>query len=148
MEIKDVNAQPTLMVRTTIPIEKISETMASAYGEIAGLMSRKGLAFAGSPYALYRNMDMTALDVEMGFPLSAEAEGEGRVKPGSLPGGSVAFNHYTGPYADIGEAYEKLKSFVKEKGRTAEEWCYEFYLNSPEDTEPDKLQTEIYFPLK
>lgn len=148
MEIKDVKAQPTLMVRTTIPVEKISETMASAYGEIASYMGSKGLEFAGPPYALYRNMDMSALDVEMGFSLTEVCEEEGGLKTGELPAGTVASTVYTGPYSDIGSAYEKLKAFVTEQGRETEEWSFEYYLNSPEDTVPEKLMTEICFPLK
>lgn len=148
MEIRKIAEKATLFVRTTVPVEKISEAMGEAYGEIAQYMGKKGLQFAGPPYALYKNMDMSALDIEMGFPLAAAAEGEGRVESGVLPGGEAAVGVHTGSYADIGKTYEALQAFVKEKGRDSETWCYEFYLNSPEDTPPEKLQTEIYFPLK
>ncbi len=148
MEIRKIREKATLFVRTTTSMEKISEAMGKAYGEIAQYMGKKGLPFDGPPYALYRNMDMNALDVEMGFPLAEAAEGEGRVKAGMLPGGEAAVALHTGPYTELGGTYELLTKFVEEKGRIAEQWCYEFYLNSPMDTPPENLRTEIYFPLK
>ena len=148
MEIRNVAERPTLAVRVTTPVAKLSEEMGTAYRDIAGFMAAEGLEFAGPPYALYRNMDMNALDVEIGFPLSVPAKGNGRILAGTIPGGPVAASTHTGAYEGIATTYEKLKSFVEEQNREAEDWCYEFYLNSPEDTAPELLKTEVFFPLR
>ena len=148
MEMKRVEKTPSLMIRTTVPMEKLSETMGSAYGELAAYMNDRDIPFAGPPYALYRNMDMSALDVEMGFPVTSPAEGEGRIAAGEIPAGDVATELYEGSYEGIGTAYDRLKAFTEQQGRPAGEWCYEFYLNSPLDTPPEQLKTEIFFPLK
>lgn len=148
MEIKRVEKRSSLMIRTTVPMERLSEAMGAAYGELSAYMGSRGIPFSGPPYALYRNMDMTALDVEMGFPLASPVEGDGHINAGEIPAGDVAADLYEGSYEGIGEAYEKLKVYTERQGRSAEEWCYEFYLNSPEDTPPEQLRTEICFPLK
>lgn len=53
-----------------------------------------------------------------------------------------------GPYTAIEKTYTALTAFVAAKGVTPESFQYEEYLNSPEDTSPDKLETNFYFPLK
>jgi effector-binding domain-containing protein len=148
MEIKEVAEQNTLMIRLITPASRLSDVMGEAYGELGAYMGRKGIQFAGPPYAMYYNMDMEALDVEMGFPTVAKESGERRIKTGRIPGGKVASALHAGPYAKLEETYRKLMDYVNEKGvQVYEEWMYEFYLNSPMEVLPEDLQTEIRFIL-
>ena len=148
MEIREEKSRKTLMVRMTTPAASLPAVMGEVYQELGSYMGRKGIDFAGAPYALYRNMDMEALDVEMGFPVSGGEGGEGRIQQGELPEGKIATAIHSGPYDKLEETYNSLMAFVTEKGETAEEWMYEFYLNSPQEVKPEDLKTEICFPLK
>jgi effector-binding domain-containing protein len=148
MQIIEKKETPTLSVRYRTPAAELPNSMGPVYGEIAAYMGKNGIRFAGPPFAMYYNMDMNDLDVEIGFPVPAAAAGAGRVKAGKLPGGSFAVAKHVGPYATIEETYNGLTAFVKEKGVQPEAYMFEEYLNSPEDTPPDKLETVIYFPLK
>lgn len=149
MEIIELKERPTAAVRFRTPVNELPQVMGTVYGEIAGYMGKKGIQFAGPPFAMYYNMDMNNLDVEIGFPVAERIEGEGRVQPGTLPGGPAATAKHVGPYATIEGTYNALTAFVKEKGLVADEECmYEEYLNSPEETPPEKLATNIYFFLK
>lgn len=148
MEIKKVEKLKTLMVRTVAPASTLPVLMGEVYGELGAYMGRKGIAFAGPPYAMYYNMDMDALDVEMGFPVSVDAEGEGRITAGEIPGGTVASAVHKGPYDKLMDTYNILMAFVRENGLETTEWMYEFYLNSPAEVKPEDLETEICYPLK
>ncbi|MBF9017415.1 MULTISPECIES: GyrI-like domain-containing protein [unclassified Oceanispirochaeta] len=148
MEIKEVQIRKTVMIRTITPVSNISDVMGEAFTELGAYMEKNSIAFAGPPYARYYNMDMEALDVEMGFPVASESVGTGRIKVGELPAGKIASAVHVGPYDKLEETYIKLMEFVKEKGLEAEEWMYEFYLNSPMEVKPEELQTEICYPLK
>ena len=148
MEILTKKEQPVLSVRYRTAAAKLPETMGPIYGEIAAYMARKRIPFAGPPFALYHNMDLADLDVEIGFPVGKAEQGEGRIKAGTLPGGPTAAAKHTGPYATIEATYNALMAFVAAKGVTPESFMYEEYLNSPEDTPTEKLETNIYFPLK
>lgn len=148
MEIKEVENRKTIMIRTTTPMSSISDAMAEAFTKLAAHMGKNGIAFAGPPYAKYYNMDMEALDVEMGFPINSEAAVEGIIKIGELPAGKIASAVHHGPYDKLEETYIKLMEFVKGKGLETEEWMYEYYLNSPLEVKPGELQTEICYPLK
>ena len=148
MEIRTTKQLSTLVIRTSTPVEKLPEVMGPAFGEIAQLAGSLGVQLAGPPFAAYHNMDMSNLDVEMGFPVSGKVEGKGRVKAGTLPGGRAAVTVHTGPYDRIHEAYDRLKAFVEEQGLRVKECCCELYLNDPTETPADQLRTEIRFPVE
>ena len=148
MDIRSTQERHTLVIRTSTPVEKLSEVMGSGYGEIMQVMGTSGVQPAGPPFAVYHNMDMSNLDVEIGFPVTAKTQGSGRVKAGKLPGGKAAVTVHVGPYQKIEEAYNRLTAYVKEQGLETESFCYEFYLNDPGETKPEDLKTEIYFPVK
>lgn len=148
MEIRKAKAQKTVMIRTTAPASALPQVMGDVYGELGAFMGQRGITPAGPPYAMYYNMDMEALDVEMGFPVAADAPVEGRIKMGKLPAGKIAAAVHTGPYAKLEETYNKLMAYVKEQGLETEEWMYEYYLNSPMEMAPEELRTEICYPIK
>lgn len=148
MEIKEVQKRETLMIRTITPMSSISDAMGDAFTKLAAYMEKNGIAFAGPPYARYYNMNMEALDVEMGFPITGKIAGEGNIQMGELPAGKIASALHLGSYDKLEETYTKLMEYVKGKDLETEEWMYEFYLNSPMDVKPEELETEICFPLK
>lgn len=67
-----------------------------------------------------------------------------------LEGGQMAVMHFKGPYAGLQAAYEYLYGkWLPESGEELRDApVYESYLNSPADTAPDELLTDIYVPLK
>jgi effector-binding domain-containing protein len=134
MEIRNVKEEPALAVRTTTSVKELPNTVGRAYGAIV-------------QYLGY-NMDMEHLDVEIGFPVASPLPGNGVVHASKIPAGKAAFAVHTGPYATIETTYNALTAFMTERGLVPETWMYERYLNSPEDTPPERLLTEIYFPLK
>jgi len=97
MEIRDTQERNTPAIRTSAPVEKLSEAMGSSYGEIMQIIGSSGIQPAGPPFAMYHNMDMSNLDVEMGFPVAVKADGRGRVKAGRLPGGKAASPRTSAP---------------------------------------------------
>ncbi|WP_456388736.1 AraC family transcriptional regulator [Profundibacter sp.] len=67
-----------------------------------------------------------------------------------VPDGHMAVMHFKGPYAGLKAAYDYL--YGDWLAKTGEELrdspSFEVYLNSPMDTAPDELLTDIYVPLK
>lgn len=148
MEIRNVKEEPALAVRTTTSVKELPNTVGRAYGAIVQYLGQQGKGPAGSPFVMYYNMDMEHLDVEIGFPVASPLPGNGVVHASKIPAGKAAFAVHTGPYATIETTYNALTAFMTERGLVPETWMYERYLNSPEDTPPERLLTEIYFPLK
>lgn len=147
-EVKDVAPQPTLGVRKKTSLENISTMLGEAYGTVAQYLGELGEYPAGPPYAVYYNEDMQNLDVEAGFPVARELEGRGEIQAGKFPGGEAATCTHVGPYAEIEAAYTALSEWVQEQGLEPTGVAYEIYLNDPDETPPEELQTQILFPLK
>jgi effector-binding domain-containing protein len=106
-----------------------------------------GVTPAGAPFVAYFNMDMQDLDMEVGFPVAQPLPGGGEVQSSEIPGGKVATCLHTGPYPEISQAYQALSTWVNENGYKMTGVSYEFYLNDPQETPPEALQTQILFPL-
>jgi effector-binding domain-containing protein len=141
-------AQPVLSIRTRTSVDKLPGLVGQSYAAIMGYLAELGEQPAGVPFAAYYNMDLQDLDTELGFPVAQELAGKGEIQPGMIPAGLAASCLYTGPYDQMGMAYEALTQWVKDNGCEATGISYEHYINSPMDCPPEELQTRIVFPLK
>lgn len=140
--------QPAMAVRVRSAVENLSAAFDAGYTEIAAYLGETGVTPIGAPFAIYHNMDMTDMDVEMGMPVVATVPGRGRVYPMELPGGTWATTMHVGPYDQVSGAYEVLMAAVAGEGFAPGEISCEFYLNEPGTVSPDQLQTLVGFPLK
>lgn len=78
----------------------------------------------------------------------AEPHGEIGVK--DIAGGKYAIFSYHGPYSNLGVVYDTIFSkWLPESGeQLRDQPLFEKYVSDPARTEPAKLKTEIYVPLK
>jgi effector-binding domain-containing protein len=141
-------ALPVLGIRARTPVEKLPETLGKCYGSIGQYLAGLGQAPAGCPYVAYFNMDMQDLEIEAGFPVAGALAGKDAIQAGTLPNKMVATTTFTGPYTEMGPAYQELTHWIEEQGYQANGVVYEFYLNDPATTPPEALQTQIVFILK
>ncbi len=83
------------------------------------------------------------VEVAADFPISLPLQAH------TLPGGTQAVLTYTGPYAGLPAAYDQLYGlWLPQSGLTpADQPSFEVYLNSPMDTPPERLVTELHLPL-
>lgn len=139
-------AQPTLCVRTHVPVTRIGEVVGKAFGDIMAAIEAQGGTPQGMPYVAYRNLNMADLDLEIGFPVSKPLAAQGRVEPGELPGGTWASTMHIGPYADVGPAWNELQGYIRAMGKVPAPIGYEFYFDGPE-TPPERIRTRVAFPL-
>jgi effector-binding domain-containing protein len=148
--LKERTPQPALAIRSraNTAVESIPQRIEEAYKAIAEYMQALGEQPAGPPYAAYYNMDMTDLDLEAGVPVTRAMPGNGEICAGELPGGRAATCLYTGPYHRLEEGYNALSDWIQENRYETTGVAYEFYLNSPVETPPEELQTEIVYPLR
>ena len=146
-ELRDQPAQPVLSIRTMTSVERLPQEIARAYGAIAAYLGELGQAPAGVPFVGYYNMDMQALDVEIGFPTAGPLPGRGEIAAGEIAAGKQATCLYVGPYEQMAQPYEALTQFMKEQGLTPSGISYEFYFNDPSVTPAAELRTLIVFPV-
>lgn len=67
-----------------------------------------------------------------------------------IPGGDYAVLTHFGPYARLNDTYTRLiGEWLPRSGRELRSAsCFEIYLNTPENTEPEELLTDIHAPLE
>lgn len=147
-EITEQPFQIALTIRTRAAVEDLPGVIGRSYAEIAGYLGRLGESPAGAPFVIYYNLDMRDLDVEIGFPVSRELPGQGEIRTGGIPAGTVATCVYTGPYPEMTSAYEALNACIAEKGYEAVGTAIEEYWNGPHEVPPEELKTRIILPLK
>ena len=72
------------------------------------------------------------------------------LEPATIIGGEYAMLRHRGPYADMRRSYDFLYgSWLPQSGREpADAPCIEEYLNTPRDTAPTELISDIYLPLR
>jgi effector-binding domain-containing protein len=148
MEILERPAQAAASIRTRTSVSELPALIGQTFGKLMQYLGKIGVQPVGPPFAAYYNMDMQDLDVEIGFPVKEVVQGEGEIEGKEIPGGKYASCLYIGPYKDFELPYNALSEWLQEKGQEGTGVSYEFYLNDPEHTPQDKLQTQILLPLK
>ncbi len=147
-EVKEQPAQPVVSLRTRTAVQDLPLVLGEAYGALMRHLVSLDEFPGGAPFVAYYNMDMQDLDIEIGFPVARQLPGNGKVQAGSLPAGRYATTLYTGPYPDIAPAYEALSAWLRKNGIEPTGVAYEFYLNDPQSTPSQELQTQICLPVK
>ncbi|MHB1134443.1 MAG: GyrI-like domain-containing protein [Chloroflexota bacterium] len=147
-QIVEQPARPTLYVRRQVAVQNMPQTLGQAWGAIMQYLGELGEQPAGAPYVAYHNMDMQNLDIEAAFPVARPLPGRGDVQAGELPAGRYATCVHAGPYNELGMTYEALTKYMAEQGQQPVGVAYEVYLNDPQTTPPQDLQTQVLFSLK
>ncbi len=146
--IRVLSSRPALVIRSLVSLPELSRAVGDSLAALARYAAERGYTPAGPPFLAVGGYDGRKMEIETGFPTEPGIEGKGEIAVGSTPGGRGAVCRYTGPYEGLPPAQAALERWLEEQGHTAAGPAYQFYLNDPRTTAPDKLETEIVFLLK
>lgn len=81
--------------------------------------------------------------------INKQVSPKGEIGVKTIRGGRYVVYTYEGPYENLGSVYDTIYGkYIPEGGYAIDQKPgFEKYLNSPEDTAPEKLLTEIYVPV-
>jgi len=148
IKVLELPDQPTLVMRTVVPVEKLPDFFGKAYGSIMKYLGELGEAPAGMPFGAYFNMDMSALEIAAGFPVSMPIEGKGDILAETIPGGKFLLTVHEGSYDSLEPVYNIMSEYAKANGLEPTGVVYEYYLNDPGKSTDVIPLTEIRYPLK
>lgn len=109
-----------------------------------------GLKVVGIYYDDPENPPAHGLRADAGFSVQSDP---GNLEDGmhmvDVPGGEYACVLHEGPYTDLPSVYGAAMKAIGDAGRQmdCDRPCYEIYLNSPQDTAPEDLKTQVHVPV-
>jgi effector-binding domain-containing protein len=115
-----------------------------------------GLVVAGPPYVRYHGWGDETADLELGFPVDAEAArlppldacAEGEPGRTSLPGGQCAVIVHVGPYPELPASWGRLQAWAWDQGLEPAGPPWESYLDNPGLVAPAAVRTEVVRPVR
>ena len=148
-KLEERASQPTLTVRDRVTREELPALFDRAFSSVIQRMGELGEEPTGLAFAYYHDLDdMENPDIEAGFTVSRELEGDGDVKASTLPGGRYCTTLHVGPYEQLPEAWGAALDHVNAQGLALNEYAVEFYITDPREVPPEEYETEIALPLK
>ena len=146
--IVQTTAQPTAVIRLTIPRAEIRNVMGPGHRELMATVAAQNVAPAGPWFTHHLRMDPDTFDFEIGVPVTTPISAAGRVHAGQLPAVTVARTIYHGSYEGLGPAWAELDAWITAERHTAAPNLWECYVAGPESNpDPASWRTELNRPL-
>ena len=147
-QITQTEAQPTAVIRITVPRAEIQDVMGPGYTELMETLAAQGISPTGPWFNHHLRMDDALFDFELGVPVASPVTPTGRVQPGELPAATVARTVYHGPYEGLGAAWGEFGDWIGAQGLSPCPDLWEVYLSGPESSDdPGAWRTEFNRPL-
>ncbi|WP_075981355.1 GyrI-like domain-containing protein [Bacillus massilinigeriensis] len=143
----DQAAQPVLVIRKRTSMDMLKKTIGESYLKIMNYLEELGETPIDAPYTAYFNLDMSDLDVEMGFPVSRSLPERGEIKARIIPQCKAVSVMYKGAYSEMGSVYDQMLKWIEENGYEATGVYYEYYYNAPNEVPESELLTKIVIPI-
>lgn len=138
-----------------VPHKGAYHQISRAFQTLSGLMASRNLfPHAGRMIAVFHDDPQSVPEPDLrsqaGFEITGSADLSAPLEEVTLAGGRQAVLTYTGPYAGLPAAYDELFGlWLPQSGEEpADAPSFEVYLNTPMDTAPEDLVTELHLPLK
>jgi effector-binding domain-containing protein len=148
IEMVETAAQPVIYQKHVTSVDQLPLVIGKAYESVFGYLYERGEQPADMPFIAYYNMDMAALEVEIGVPVSRVFEETPDIHSGEIPAGKKVISMYQGPYSGMTAIYDAMNQWMAERSIEPTGVVYEFYYNSPEEVPESELLTKVVFLVK
>ena len=148
-EISDMGAQPFAFLTRTADIKGISKVMAESFSELGRAFAMADAPMMGPPLCHYTAYDGATTRFEVGFPYRPEDADRLRAAGltlGTTRAGKVMKATHVGPYDTVVETYDAMQADMAARKLVGADDMWEVYMSPPE-TPPDKIVTEVMWPV-
>src|SRR3974390_3505560 len=121
IELTELKPIMTAVILGRVPQQEFSRFVPAACGEVWSFFRSAGLPRPGRHTALYLEDGI----VEVGAEVSAPFAGNERIHCSQLPGGTVAWTTYFGPYGRLGDAHGAIREWCTRHGHQLSGTCWE-----------------------
>ena len=116
VKIKDYKPHRAASIRVKTTLPQVTSKVVQLLTETNDFLNSAGIEPTGPGFAIYYEVGDFLVDVEVGYPVDAEIEGNDRVKQGELPGGKAAMTLYKGPHKEMPAAHRAVHGWMNEHG--------------------------------
>lgn len=147
IEMADVKAIPTAVIRGRVAPHELPTFVPAACGEVWTFIRSAGLPRPGRHVALY--LDRQG-NIEVGTEVAERFVGNDRVQCSQLPAGRVATTVHFGPYGRLAAAHAEIRQWCVEQGHRLSDVCWEIYGHWDESWNADasKIRTDVFYLLE
>lgn len=151
VDLKDLPAYRLAAIRHVGPYNRISE----AFGRLGEIAGRAGLIRCPGTemIALYHDDPEATAASELRSDAALSVPDDAALPEGlteiRIPARRYACTTHVGPYTKLGDTWAQfMGSWLPQSGhRVSDGPSFEIYRNTPGETPPEELRTEIYLPI-
>lgn len=152
ISLDNIQDMKILCVKHKAFLEKddVHSMFSSSFAKVIQYINTEGLQTAGMPMAITIKFDMKTKYWEFfaGFPVTGEnIKGKNDIQLYLIPASKVVKCIYFGPYENTSKAYNSIFKFIAENNLQVAGNSWESYVNDPTTVKPEKIETDIYFPV-
>ena len=143
-------ARPYVAIRRTVAIDGFPAAFDECFPRLVGWMHEHSVTPAGPGMVRYRSDDERGYDIDMAFPIDADANaeaGSGEVFVDALPPGRYAVVTNTGPFDGVAEAHGALDEWISARRLVQDVEGgarVEIYVTDPRlETDPSRLRVDV-----
>lgn len=145
-----LTAKTIVFIKGSGTWDKAFETLLDAYKSLYAFLDKQGIKPAGPAMTIYTAANDTGFSFQAAVPVAEDLKDppKGDIAVGKSPAGkALKFNH-RGSYDSMDNTYEAITNYLDEKQLEAQDLFVEEYRTDLLKTPEDKLEIDIYVPLK
>jgi effector-binding domain-containing protein/uncharacterized protein YndB with AHSA1/START domain len=150
IEVVELDGVNAMVAGTSGTMDEITRKIESLFGEVTQVIDEQGLEVNGPPFAYYYNYnpnDETS-SAYFGIPVTNAGKPNANVIFISLPSFKAVKLTHTGPWDEVGPAYDLLMNYIQENDLKATWEAFEYYRTDQMSTFPPFYKTDVYLTLK
>lgn len=141
-----INRSPKHILYKTCELQ--NQGIENAIREVKKHAESLGVQPIEGPFVLRNEGLEPEAEIKVGFTFKSAVQGKGEIKEGRINGGRFAKCNYIGPYETMSRTMSSFHEYIHANGFTGSGLVYEFYLNDPSVTPPERLETLILIPVQ
>lgn len=145
-----MDEQTILFVSGAASWDSAFPTIVDSLKKVYDFLEKEKITPSGPPMTIYTSTDDKGFEFDAAVPVAAAPSNppSGDIKVGKSPSGKVLKYAHRGSYDEMDSTYEAITNQLDDKGLEAKDVFVEVYRTDPRSTPADKLEIEVYVPIK
>ena len=146
--IKNYRPQQMAAIRVKTTLPQVTSKVIQLLNETSDYLKSVSVEPTGPGFAVYYEVGSFLVDLEAGYPVGQEVEGNDRVHAGELPGGKAAITLHNGPHPQMPAAHRAVQIWMREHEVDFVAPPREVFLSDLRElSESDECETESVWPI-